>query len=46
MPKKLHDAIKLGSTSLLMNMIDNYGKMGYLSDFEYDLLNNSIESIS
>ena len=26
--KKLHDAINLGSTSLLLNNINNYGKMG------------------
>ena len=26
--KKLHDAINLGSTSLLLNTINNYGKMG------------------
>ena len=26
--KKLHDAINLGNTSLLLNNINNYGKMG------------------
>ena len=26
--KKLHDAINLGSTSLLLNNINTYGKMG------------------
>ena len=26
--KKLHDAINLGSISLLLNNINNYGKMG------------------
>ena len=26
--KKLHDAINLGSTLLLLNNINNYGKMG------------------
>ena len=27
-PKKIHDAINLGNTSLLLNNIDKYGKMG------------------
>ena len=35
-PKKLHDAIHLSSTSLLLNNNDNYGEMGqtWISDFK------------
>ena len=31
--KKMHDAINLGSTSLLLNNINNYGKMGQSRSF-------------
>ena len=45
-PENMHDAINLGSTSLLLNNINREWAKPDLSDLENDLLNNSMRSIS